>query len=244
MSTSLTKEYLLLSAGEFDIETIFHLELDNRDVQRMMGLQICTNIVRVDLSRNQIIRIEALENLSKLQFLDLSHNKLSKLAGIGSATGLETLRILNNPISRNVDVADLAMCEKLRAVFFQGVNGKDCCPICLQPDYRSRMLELVPNLISLDGTIFLQASSGLRNFRFVFRLWANFCSVSWTCDDVQTHILCHFEIAKNNKQVRDGRRHSCPSTKLSKTKSTWRFQPWIRFLTFSIYPCRTIPRNM
>lgn len=160
MSTSLTKEYLLLSAGEFDIETIFHLELDNRDVQRMMGLQICTNIVRVDLSRNQIIRIEALENLSKLQFLDLSHNKLSKLAGIGSATGLETLRILNNPISRNVDVADLAMCEKLRAVFFQGVNGKDCCPICLQPDYRSRMLELVPNLISLDGTIFYRRLQG------------------------------------------------------------------------------------
>ena len=110
---ALSKEYILFSCGEFEVETVFHLDLSKRQLPRMSGLQICKNLERVNLSRNGIIRIESVDSLPNLRVLDLSHNKLSKVGGFGRAP-IETLRLQGNPISRNCDVSDLCDLKTLR----------------------------------------------------------------------------------------------------------------------------------
>ena len=95
----LTKEYLLLSAGEFDFETIFHLELTKRDIQRMTGLEVCKKyyfntcfLINTDLKFLRPLKFEilCLHLFVSLVRLDLSRNSVIRIEA------LETLPKLRN----------------------------------------------------------------------------------------------------------------------------------------------------
>mmetsp|Transcript_98039 Transcript_98039/g.282799 ORF Transcript_98039/g.282799 Transcript_98039/m.282799 type:complete len:238 (+) Transcript_98039:72-785(+) len=148
---ALSVEYIKHETGEFDEESVFQAILAKKDIPRIEAINRCCNLRWLDLSSNQIIRIENLEGLTQLASLDLSHNKIQKVQCMEPLVNLERLQLKNNPISRLQDLDGLRPLQKLRHLHFQNVDGTDFCPVCLKPEYRSKVRELCPDLSALDS---------------------------------------------------------------------------------------------
>mmetsp|Transcript_9506 Transcript_9506/g.13277 ORF Transcript_9506/g.13277 Transcript_9506/m.13277 type:complete len:236 (-) Transcript_9506:138-845(-) len=147
----LTLEYVKRAAGEFDPEIIFQVILSNRGIFRIDSLSECCNLRWLDLSKNGIVTIENLEGLAQLSFLDLSDNKIQKIQNLGGLPTLERLKLLANPISRLQDLGGLQDVPSLRHLQLRNIDSTDFCPVCLNPDYQSKVFELCPDLVALDS---------------------------------------------------------------------------------------------
>lgn len=95
---------LALKQGSNDIitikqlETIEKLDLANRKITNLDGIQYCTNIKELDISNNEIKNIDYLENLGKLEVLNASNNKIEDISAVSSLIYLKTLDLSNNQI--------------------------------------------------------------------------------------------------------------------------------------------------
>jgi hypothetical protein len=150
---ALTLDYIKHATGEFDAETIFQALLSNRSFQRIEigSVDKCCNLRLLDLSHNSIIRMENLEGLAQLVSLDLSFNKIPKVQELDGMPNLERLKLKSNPIARLVDLDGLRTGPKLRHLHLQNIDKTDFCPVCFQPDYQRKVLELCPGLTALDS---------------------------------------------------------------------------------------------
>ena len=76
--TKLTPLYLQTAAEKFDLQTLFILDLKNKNVQGGIGsLPECTNLSNLDLSQNRITMLTGIDALVNLSVLDLSYNRLT-----------------------------------------------------------------------------------------------------------------------------------------------------------------------
>merc|ERR1712151_1295312 len=64
---------------------------------------------------------------------------------------LERLMLKSNPISRLSDLDGLECAQPLKHLSLQNMDSSDFCPVCLQPGYRARVRELLPDLVALDS---------------------------------------------------------------------------------------------
>jgi U2 small nuclear ribonucleoprotein A' len=101
-----------------------------------------------DFSENEILRIDGscFPTLRRLRTLLLSHNRISSIGpGLGSALpNLETLVLSRNSLARIEDLSGLSELKNLqRLVLLEN-------PVCKLPDYRVRIVGLVPSLRTLD----------------------------------------------------------------------------------------------
>lgn len=153
MTAPLSADYLKLATGEFDLQTIFQLVLREKGLKKIEGaVDQCINMRWLDLSHNGIIRIEGMAHLVNLQVLDLSFNKVQKIEHLDGLKTLHTLRLTNNPISRLQDLEGLkARRETLRHLSLKQIDGSEACPVCLAPEYKEKVYELIPDLYSLDS---------------------------------------------------------------------------------------------
>ena len=108
LKVNLSEEYIKAVTGSFDLETIFDLELTQRQITSLGSLPKCISLVYLDLSQNRITEIIGIDNLIELEFLDLSFNNISNIAPLGALLklrnvgkyhiGLTGTIMLNSPI--------------------------------------------------------------------------------------------------------------------------------------------------
>ena len=153
---NLSDEYLKAVTGKFDLETIFNLELPNKNIGNLGSIPKCTSMLFLDLSQNNISSISGLEKLSSLMFLDLSFNNISNISPLQYLKELINVKLQGNNIS-GPPPSILSNLRKLEKITFYAFPFQDkpdvntSNPICEIEDYREKMLECLPQINYLDG---------------------------------------------------------------------------------------------
>ena len=135
--TNLSEEYLKAITGFFDLEIIFDIELNQKNISSLGSLPKCTSLVYLDLSQNKISDITEIDSLIELKFLDLSFNDISNITPLASLLKLRNLKLQGNKIN-----GPLPNCLK---------NLNVSNPICSMNDYRNNVFSCFTNLKWLDN---------------------------------------------------------------------------------------------
>lgn len=153
MEAKLTPLFLKTVSCKFDLETVFMLDLKEKNVQGGVGsIGECTNLLHLDLSRNRITMLSGMDNCINLKILDLSYNRLSTIDPVKGCVLLEKLWLQGNQIKDMQSLTRTAPpLEKLRLLYLQEFNGEGANECCKAKGYRLNVLKLFPNLDSLDG---------------------------------------------------------------------------------------------
>lgn len=91
--------------------------------------------------------MEGLGGLNGLTFLDLSFNKIKRVASMGTLHALISLNLSYNVLSKLEDVS-LIKQQRLGRLEVLDVRGN---PVCEARNYRTKALQYLPDLCSLDG---------------------------------------------------------------------------------------------
>ena len=156
MKVNLSEEYIKAVTGSFDLETIFDLELTQKQIASLGSLPKCISLVYLDLSQNNIREIIGIDSLIELEFLDLSFNNISNIAPLGSLLKLRNLKLQGNNIDGPLP-GSLKNMKKLEKVSFKCIDmednkNKNCTnPICSMNNYRKNIFECFTNLKWLDN---------------------------------------------------------------------------------------------
>lgn len=78
---------------EAEMATISNLDLANRDIANLDGIQYATNLTSLNLSGNSVGDISPLTNLSSLSYVNLSLNPINSIAPLAGKTSLTTLNL-------------------------------------------------------------------------------------------------------------------------------------------------------
>ena len=109
-----------------EMSTLKRFEAKRMEIQDLEGLQLATNLSRLDLFTNNISDVSPLAGLTKLGWLDLGGNNISDLSSLGGLTELWWLSLSSNNIS---DVSPLAGLTKLRILWLYYNNISDLSPL-------------------------------------------------------------------------------------------------------------------
>jgi len=156
IKVNLSDEYIKAITGSFDLETIFDLELTQKNITSLGSLPKCVSLVYLDLSQNRITEIIGIDNLIELEFLDLSFNKISNIAPLGALLKLRNLKLHGNNIDGPLP-GSLKSLKKLEKISFKiidmedGKNKNNSNPICSTNNYRKNIFEFFTNLKWLDN---------------------------------------------------------------------------------------------
>ena len=152
----LTDEYLKAISSKFDLETVFNLELVNKNITSLGSIPKCTSLLYLDLSHNNISSLNGIENLVHIMFLDLSYNKISDISNLKALKDLINCKLQGNNISGPLP-SFFASFTKLEKLTFHEVPILDkpdintSNPICESDNYREEVLNSLPKLMWLDG---------------------------------------------------------------------------------------------
>ena len=153
---NLTDEYLKAITGKFDLETVFNLELINKNINSLGSVPKCTSLLYLDLSHNNISSLNGMENLVHIMFLDISYNNISNISNLESLRDLINCKLQGNNISGPLP-SFFANFKKLEKLTFHEVPIQDkpdintSNPICESENYRQEILDKLPKLMWLDG---------------------------------------------------------------------------------------------
>ena len=156
MKVNLSEEYIKAVTGSFDLETIFDLELTQKQIASLGSLPKCISLVYLDLSQNNIREIIGIDSLIELEFLDLSFNNITNIAPLGALLKLRNLKLHGNNIDGPLP-GSLKNMKKLEKVSFKCIDmednkNKNCTnPICSMNNYRKNIFECFTNLKWLDN---------------------------------------------------------------------------------------------
>ena len=153
---NLTDEYLKAVTGKFDLQTVFNLELVNKNINNLGSIPKCTSLLYLDLSHNNISSINGIENLVHIMFLDLSYNNISNISNLQSLRDLINCKLQGNNISGPLP-SFFANFKKLEKLTFHETKIQDkpdintSNPIYESENYRQEILDKIPKLMWLDG---------------------------------------------------------------------------------------------
>nr|XP_054487919.1 leucine-rich repeat and IQ domain-containing protein 1 [Agelaius phoeniceus] len=163
---------LISTKGLCEAPTLIHLDCSFNNLAQVEGIENCGLLQVLKLQGNNLQELPRLENhvllrelhlddnsissmrmlslywLPLLQILLLSQNRLTDLVPLNSFVFLEKLDIKNNCLSDLKDVHTwFSGCNKLKELSLSGN------PLLQEKNWRSSMLEVLPNLQLLDGEI-------------------------------------------------------------------------------------------
>lgn len=82
-----------------DMESITSLNLANKKIYNIEGLQLCSNLKTIDLSNNRISKIVPLSNLKNIESVNLSNNRIDDISCLyGNTTTLPKYDITNQNV--------------------------------------------------------------------------------------------------------------------------------------------------
>ncbi|MEA1993224.1 MAG: leucine-rich repeat domain-containing protein [Euryarchaeota archaeon] len=90
------------------------LDLSNRGIESIEGLENCKNLYNLNLSNNNIKSITPLSTLKSLRVLDLSGNEITDISPLSPLTNLEFLYLGGNGIS---NIEPLSTLKNLRGLY-------------------------------------------------------------------------------------------------------------------------------
>ena len=148
-----TKEYLKAITGKFDLETIFVLNLEEKNISKLNGIILCVNLTILNLSSNKLNSVSGISSLKELKYLDLSYNMITNLDDLEYLNNLRLLKLQGNKIEMpknfNQKFINHIHLEKLSFQQFD-MNKKSQNPICKIDNYRNEMFNVFTNLKILD----------------------------------------------------------------------------------------------
>ena len=154
--TNLSEDYLKSVTGFFDLEIIFDLELNQKNISSLGALPKCISLVYLDLSQNKISDITEIDSLIELKFLDLSFNNISNITSLSSLLKLRNVKLQGNNIDGPLPNC-LKNLKKLEQLTFKTINFEEkkninvSNPICSMDNYRNSVFSIFTNLKWLDN---------------------------------------------------------------------------------------------
>jgi len=151
--TMITKDLILHTTGEYDVELVLKLSLPYLEIPRISSLDQCTNLLELNLSHNSITEISGLSCLSKLRRLDLSRNYIHSISddALNSNRALEFLSLEGNVITDVDDLKSLTSLSNLRCLYMQNSKKDVTNPVCQFPGYFNVTSDCLKQLTILDG---------------------------------------------------------------------------------------------
>ena len=104
---------------EEDLSALSTLTARYGEIRDLTGLELATNLEKLDLWGNEVADVSPLADLPRLSTLRLVRNRLSDLAPLGSMVGLRELWLTDNPIS---DLSPLRELRQLQSLFVGGAD--------------------------------------------------------------------------------------------------------------------------
>ncbi|KAK3733806.1 hypothetical protein QZH41_009460, partial [Actinostola sp. cb2023] len=162
MKEGVTAHFLKLKSGEFDLESIYNLDLNDMGIQDLSIIGRCTGIVYLNLSNNRIKNLRPLGDLKLLETLDVSCNNISSLDGIGQLESLTSVNLAGNMIMSTEDLKCLSKLDKLRKLRLKDDIRNYSNPVCQSTNsYKRTVFDIIPQLNTLDGEILQGKGSDL-----------------------------------------------------------------------------------
>ncbi|ELU10267.1 hypothetical protein CAPTEDRAFT_117326 [Capitella teleta] len=151
ISGRITKQLLKSASGEFDIESIHSLIMQESNISDLGCIGECFGLERLDLSCNDITKLYALAGLTNLLYVNLSANRITSLEGLQALDNLTMLNLSGNLIASMDTVQCLSSLEKLRDIRLQDALKGLSNPICMNTSYKKDVLNILSNIHTLDG---------------------------------------------------------------------------------------------
>ena len=104
-----------------------------------------SQITKLNLYAQDIQDISILSSMSKLEYLSVSCNQISSLFPLSHCINLSEIYLRNNNISSFEELNNLRHLSNLKILWLEGN------PICNDKFYRNKVLNILPQLISLDN---------------------------------------------------------------------------------------------
>ena len=147
--TKVTPLYLKTYAQKFDFNTIFFLELAERNIVGIGAISECHNLQTLNLAKNNIQSLSGLDTCIELKFLNLSYNKIQQISALEPLKKLQKLELQGNRIS---DFKSFPQNNtQLRVLYFQEFVMTGTNPICQMAGYFDKVFKIFPSLLALDG---------------------------------------------------------------------------------------------
>lgn len=147
----LTYELVKSISDKFSLEIVFILDLTGIGLKEISSLDLCINLLHLNLSHNRLTRIRGIQTLSDLVLIDLSFNQITKIEGFRGLNKLEKIDLSSNKIATLSGLVEFQPMTKLRCLSFQSFDFQDTNPLCRDPEYRNAVFSTLPGLVSLDG---------------------------------------------------------------------------------------------
>lgn len=84
-----------------ELETLKSLNLSNKNITDLTGLEYCKNIIEIQLSNNKIHDLKPLTNLTNLTTLSLDNNCINDISSLKNLNNLNSLSLNNQNINAN-----------------------------------------------------------------------------------------------------------------------------------------------
>lgn len=147
----LSVAHIKVMTSKFDIETVFILNISNQLLSSLGSIGECTNLIFLDMTQNKIDNLNSLSKLTKLQVLKLGKNFLTSIDPLKSNTKMLHIDLHGNKIT---GIKSLNCCKDMKllsSIYLQQMDGQLKNPICQEDNYRTKVLDALPQLKRLDG---------------------------------------------------------------------------------------------
>lgn len=163
-STSLTRSSKETHEGY--LARVTHLHLQNKNIRRIQGLELCTNLKVLYLYDNQIDIIQGLEHATILQYLYLHNNKIKDVPML-EMPSLKKLYLDENELSV---VMGLNVCENLEELHVASQRLPSYTSLQFDPDTMQAICRTLQVLEISNNAI-----SNLNQFSMLFNLRKMLC---------------------------------------------------------------------
>lgn len=133
-----------------NLESLAHLKklsLQSNRITEITGIDHLIHLEELYLSHNGIKTMDGIENLRKLKILDLAENEIEHLCHLDLLTELTDVWINGNGLTQFDELKQLQNASNLETVYLE------CNPVAQEPEYETKVLELLPKLKQLDANM-------------------------------------------------------------------------------------------
>jgi len=123
------REVIKIPSGPIDKSSLARvtvLQVTNEGIDKINGLEQCSNLRFLNLGSNRITDISPLADLMNLKVLQLDSNRITDISPLANLTGLTSLLITNNQIT---DITPLANLTNLTMLWLNNNRVTDILPL-------------------------------------------------------------------------------------------------------------------
>ena len=113
--------------------------------QRNPKITDISEITKLNIYGEDIVDISLISSMPKLEYLCLSNNQISSLSALSNCFYLREIFLRDNKISSFEELNNLKHLFNLKVLWLEGN------PICEDDFYRKKVLNILPQVISLDN---------------------------------------------------------------------------------------------